>query len=1233
MEAGTSKSYGDVKWTGIEAYHAPHDMPPGTVAQADNLYVQSNRWFTRPGFQGQFTSKLGSSIYALTPITQIDGSTHIWFACNGNLYKFIPDGSHTAPTQIALAPASALTGSVSLSTIGTGYLINVSSTSGIVAGMTVLVTDGTHFLRGLVTVVLPGEITVTSTSQSGTSGTIATSGSSITIQLSTFDVVICQGGGYVYIADATATPMLRLGASGSIGVDGAPYLGLFQPQPPNPVTLSQENLLGAANTLTWGTEDLGTVANIIPAGDVGIYAGNSGGTNFWQTSSGGTFDYPSFDTPTTTLTGAVTLHATGTTYSIAVTDGSWITNGSQVTVNDGTNFLIGIVNSGGGTSTISVTSGSQSASSGSIGTSGSVVSYKGIRIISTGSSWIQNKTPLSLPSVTIGTVTYFPEVFQVTFFGQVQGTAQQYPTRMQVTMFAHDGSGTLLQEISNFIGPMPFSTIRDWTSTFDFRGTGVQKISIRFAAANDAYPFAEPILSNIRVIPGGWGFYEQAVGSSEQIQTGTVYASPPGDTCTGGSITTTTSASQPTQLYAKGHRFYIDTSGSPPDWSSASGIQRVVWNVNLSANFLPSGTTVPVRLYIENASGSAGRAYSAETILTPNQSTPVSFDLTVVDSAISSSVHKFGLEFSDDIPTSGYIGYWGTSPSASPVLMLVQSIENPGNLTVGLDLSYVLVEIDSQTDTVNLLNILQSNGSNFSTTITPTVTQAIGLLTLPSKTNPSSDFYALYRFGDFPDGLGRLVLLSPWATTSITAPPGAVQQPSVPPGAAIVFPANPYISLAGGIVTDNTPSSWLFSNTYTTPYVDGRITPPLYVRDIIYWQHRIWLIAGQISGSGITYRISGVWGSWLIPEDQNAGLYFSTTVSLTDPSGPIKGFYQPVGEQDNDIALRLLPISGYMTILMQRTPPYVMQGSGPSDWQIADFPLGGAQSTGLVGKHAASITSVPLNVRNVFIQPSASLVYLNPNGMYAYDDIREPREVSLNLRGLVAPQLLAGIPYNPAALAQASIWYHGSHFYAAMPSAPGDSVPTVILRYEEPDNEFGAVGGGQANGIWGRWSSPTFNPTIGCMVPSSSDNAGHYIGGSDGQLYLCVPNQGDIDHVGASQAGIPVVFQSRGYGYDLPMNVKTPISVEFDFEYQNTEPNLTLAISVTGRQQASWTQNYTLQENNTLSSAGNNIDHMYLDAGFASGEVLQVGFSGSPLGAFLVGALRFTTSIGGSRRR
>ncbi len=590
-------------------------------------------------------------------------------------------------------------------------------------------------------------------------------------------------------------------------------------------------------------------------------------------------------------------------------------------------------------------------------------------------------------------------------------------------------------------------------------------------------------------------------------------------------------------------------------------------------------------------------------------------DLTALDPAARAGTTHIGWQFVADTPLPGGVNIYETPTFTALPVLEIGPVTFPGNLLTGTTIEYRVVEWDATTDPAKLLNVIQSDGSAFSQSVTPTTSAATAKIALSPRKNSAAGYVALYRFGDFADGYGRLLALIAYDTTDTS--PGADAPKGLPPYYAA--PGNPYIAVSKPTldtitITDNTPASWLL---LADTYKPGREAPPAKIREIVSWQSRLLLLAGL-------GRRSELYASWQLSADANAGLYFSRSVSPTDPDEPVKGFYSHIGTEDGDRALRLLPLQDQVAILFETKPPYLLIGSDPSNFQLRPFSGDARTPLGLAARNAATLFG-------------DAVYYLTVNGLVAWNPQYAPRNLSEIVRALVTPRLAKRLAFRLDATALISLWEHGGKLYLAVPTTQTDAAPNSILVYAPTRLEEGPVSGAFSRKVstaWSRWTGIV--PTGGVDMPGSDAQSGHYILTTGGQIVLCAPFAGDKATSGSAETPIPFVFRSRAYGYENGPGYGTKRPYRLDLDITNGDPDSPLALTLSlssGRGQNitsfpdavdTWTSVYTITPDTE--------DQPSLRPGRTKGELFDVGIAGSSAREFILNGVRVTASTGSERR-
>ena len=445
-----------------------------------------------------------------------------------------------------------------------------------------------------------------------------------------------------------------------------------------------------------------------------------------------------------------------------------------------------------------------------------------------------------------------------------------------------------------------------------------------------------------------------------------------------------------------------------------------------------------------------------------------SVDITTasIPASILPSVAKMEIVFTGDVVYSG-AGQIVLGPFTAA-----------GNLTdpeVFQDLSffYVYTEINSEGDTT-YTRIIESNASAASNSITPTPTQAEGLVTLPAgPQNAASDAFGMYRVGGvFTDGIGRLLAYEKWA---VSDPSGSIS-------------GNPYISwnATSHVFRDNTPDSYLLGGVTTLQA--GHDPPPIGAQDVCAWQKRLCLaVADKLYVSSLSDYSSA------------SALYFPQADLIGDPEAPIQGFYSGTGSGDPIVALL-----AYGTNLVIDKGPQggIYLGFG---YNVNNFALQSYLLRSGVGSVAQSCLCI---VRN-------HAWLLGSDGWYQFNaDLADPTSTAIDV--LLQPSLAGKTPINAPAVKASRAVYHARRLLHFSPSAPTDTTNTVTHVFDT------------RQGGWTTWLIPA---TSGVSLSGAADTGACFLGGPDGQLYQ-LTGVADIASPGAVAAGIPFALSTRAVGQE-----------------------------------------------------------------------------------------------------
>lgn len=430
-------------------------------------------------------------------------------------------------------------------------------------------------------------------------------------------------------------------------------------------------------------------------------------------------------------------------------------------------------------------------------------------------------------------------------------------------------------------------------------------------------------------------------------------------------------------------------------------------------------------------------------------------------------------------------------------------MKEAGNLLVGRDYWYALVEINSNSDTT-LINVIHSDGSVPTSAVQPTEGQRMVKLTLPARTTSSADYLALYRFGgaylqqegDPALPTGRLLCWIAWAASSFSAMGDDTQKPTSPASGYPVVFANPYVLWtktgstgdAGSLLIDNTPDSWISG---ADVYQYGREKAPTAPDTVAAWDSRLWL------GDG-----SDLYASWEIEPGRNAGVYWTRTAetAATDPEAPKKGWWCRLALSPGDSIKRILSVGGASSpnqLVLTRYSALVVSRSGnPASGDLYTVrELRGEDVGGSVGLYSSGVFE-------------GCAWWLSDRGLLRW----QPGQGDASPAGDRVRRLLPGVSpsltYHATALPKCAVIASPHFLYLSVPDGAGDTTPDSALVWH--DREKG----------WTRWSK------------GFAGGSGDILAGFDGQLWR-VGGSGDKATPASSAAAVAVTLRTRRFGEGL----------------------------------------------------------------------------------------------------
>lgn len=470
--------------------------------------------------------------------------------------------------------------------------------------------------------------------------------------------------------------------------------------------------------------------------------------------------------------------------------------------------------------------------------------------------------------------------------------------------------------------------------------------------------------------------------------------------------------------------------------------------------------------------------------------------LTGIASSVLADVDGIAFEFVEDCTATGF------STGGSQAVMTITGVFAPGNLTADLRYWYKTVEIDASEDPTNVLDVLESDVSESSTVIVPSVSRRMGRVVIPARSNADARYLAVYRYGgDLIDPergaypLGFLLgILDLENETNL----GFGEVPAIG-GTYPAAPANQYLSWSplgaglGGTLIDNTPDGWLVGARIA---YEGREPAPSAPRDVAVWDERVWLVDGD----------TDVYGSWKLSSNRRAGLYFTRTFTGAgvDPHAPLRGWWGRLQLPAGDSVQKVVPVNPSAMAILTQTGLWIL---APGDMEHATRRYSAQRVEGAPG----------LLARRAACVHDGALFWLAPDGIYRWQGGAAER-VGDPVREYLPPRTEA----TQAALRTSAAISWGRRLLFLVPSASGDSAPTTALVWDSQE------------GGWTRWTG--LGATGGCVLRAPAQAEALVLGGTNGQVQLVTEAGGDRTTSGASVADVAVAIRTRAQraqGVDL----------------------------------------------------------------------------------------------------
>lgn len=361
-------------------------------------------------------------------------------------------------------------------------------------------------------------------------------------------------------------------------------------------------------------------------------------------------------------------------------------------------------------------------------------------------------------------------------------------------------------------------------------------------------------------------------------------------------------------LYTAGLRVY-NTSISNQNWSGKTGI---FFDITTP----PEVMGLSLRLLLKS-----GSTWYSGGILYKDPNGGYVADLTQFSSSVLADVDGIGFEFTEDVVVEGLVNgiryqvalpVWGNTVIPDNTVFTLNAIKDAGELSNGYTYTYRFSEWDGTsitTSTYETSDGSESSGSPISIDVTTTSGQRQATVTIPARTNASTDQYLVWREGGvYDDGRYRLVGVATASASTVD-------------------------------FTDNVSDATLFDRPI---YQIGRDPFPYALTAIAVHQGRLWAAKGNT-----------VYVSWVLQEGQETGVYTTLTPDPDDPFLGIKGASFTLDSNQNKDAIKALIPMGTVMLAIREYSVTVISGYDASNFAANTYLQG--NDAGMVGGTAAVV--------------------------------------------------------------------------------------------------------------------------------------------------------------------------------------------------------------------------------------------------------------------------------------
>ena len=411
------------------------------------------------------------------------------------------------------------------------------------------------------------------------------------------------------------------------------------------------------------------------------------------------------------------------------------------------------------------------------------------------------------------------------------------------------------------------------------------------------------------------------------------------------------------------------SSSSNPYASGGSGLDLTAINrLIIGLAGVASWENLEWNVYLNQGNNFDGNGFGTNFILADagatitTDNTGLSVDISTIPLANRNDVTQVKLQF---IVNPSFI--------APYELFEIGPISSAGNLSVSTEFLSTSAAAGyewyaSEISGYGTADPLESNPSPVSNELLASLQQAAANVVPAAATNTEADGFRIYRIG----GTNTVTYLV--ATVSLTAD-------SVDPDTGGSLWS---WSHATRTFFDNVPDTDLYGNTVMAA---DREPPPTNCQAIAAWSGRLWLATG-----------TSIWASWLIDDDNNAALYYSSVNDTNDPYLLVEGWTDPVGLDSTDTVVSLAKVGtpvassnqfGGALVVMNKRSIGVIQGNDPTSFEYVQYPY--AEGVGLIAPRAHANLS------------AEKLVFAGPDRLHMFPPHYDGQDMGMLIKRAIYP--------------------------------------------------------------------------------------------------------------------------------------------------------------------------------------------------------------------------------------